>query len=53
MGEMLMFLCWEGLDLLVLGEGRWWRSLGPSLSSCIYTSEELRRRTCAQPSERC
>lgn len=41
MGEMLRFLCWEGLELLVLGEGRWQRALGPSLSSYICTLEEL------------
>lgn len=53
LGEMLRFLCWEGLELLVLGDGRWWRSLGHGLSSCICTLEELRRRACAQPSQKC
>lgn len=34
MEEMLRFLCWEGLELPVLAEGRCWRSLVPSLPSC-------------------
>lgn len=35
------------------GRGKVWRSLSPSLSSCICTVQELRRRACAQPSQRC